>query len=262
MFSLAVVVAAKVLAAVVPSPQTPERSPAKTAMLSLMGQKGPDFKANDQKPRLEQMRQDFLDDKVFRAAELNRARLCTVFCLTMSTQPVMDGAESLMVKFFRSGDPGEWGKLLSLLVFLSWGPILDSLNSNALERRQKDPEVVSYEFDPLSLNEGSSKAPSKVQRRMEAIERQFDRPAKLAIFFYLLELVAANTSLLRESRMAIAELRNVVMHEGDLHVLLEKSTAACLQVGCNMADIEHDFGSISDKVEQFFSKFDRTVQAD
>jgi hypothetical protein len=152
--------------------------------------------------------------------------------------------------------------LLSLIVFLSWGPILDSLNSNALESRKKDSEVASFEFDPLSLNKPSSWDSSKVRRRIEAIERQFDRPAKLAIFLYLLELVAANTSMLRESRMAIAEMQNVLMHEGDVYVLLEKSTAACLQVGCNMADIGHDFDSISNKFQQFFSHFDSTSSAD
>jgi hypothetical protein len=278
MFSLAVVVAAKAFGAVVRRPQSSERRRSKTAMFSIMGS-GTDSEEGALKPRLERMKQSLLDDKVFRAAELNRARLCTIFCVAMSTKPIMDGAESLMVQCFRSGDHAEWGKLLSFLGYLSWGPILDSLNSNALERRQKDSEVMSGVFDPLNLYEGSSKVrllaarrkavpgefdllyegSSKVRRRMEAIERQFERPAKLAIFFYLVELVAANTSVLRESRMAIAELRNVVMHEGDVQVLLEKSTAACLQVGCNVADIGHDVGSISNKFEQFFSEFDRTL---
>lgn len=202
-------------------------------------------------------RRALLDDNVFRAAELNRARLCMLFCVAMSTQPVMDGAESLMVELFHAGDPGEWGKLLSLLVYLSWGPILDQANSSAIESRPKNAEVVLDKFDPLSLGDGSS----KVRRRLEAVDRQFGRPAKLAVFLYLLELIAANTSVLRESQMAISELRNVVAHEGDLQVLIEKLTAACLQLDCNVTDIEHDFDSISDKIGRFLSDVDRPGQA-
>jgi hypothetical protein len=280
MLSLAVVVAAKALgavAALVPESQekkrwaTAPRGPRwlgslgrqaaeKTAMLSVMGS-DPGPKRRGLKPRLKQRGRALLDDNVFRAAELNRARLCTIFCVAMSTQPVMDGAESLLAKLFRAGDPAEWGKFLSLLVYLSWGPILDSLNSSTIEQRQEDAAVVSgeFEFDPLSIRKGES----KVRRRVEAIERQFEHPAKLAIFFYLLELVAANTSVLRESRMAISELSNVVMHEGDLHVLLEKSTAACLQVGCNVTDIGHDFDSIASRLAELLLKFDPSVaQAD
>jgi len=77
----------------------------------------------------------------------------------------------------------------------------------------------------------------------------------------LLELIAANTSVLRESQMAISELRNVVAHEGDLQVLIEKLTAACLQLDCNVTDIEHDFDSISDKIGRFLPDVDRPGQA-
>jgi hypothetical protein len=276
MFSLALVAAAQAFSAVARRPErrriirihepredpAPERAEAepdrsKIAMLSFMGRNS-DLKKGALKPRLKRVQRALLDDNVFRAAELNRARLCTIFCVAMSTQPVMDRAETLLGHLFRAGDQGEWEKLLSLFVYLSWGPILDTINRNALEReRQKDSEV-SMEFDPLNIN----KEKSKVRRRMESIERQFERPAKIAIFFYLLELVFADTSVLRESRMAITELRNVVMHDGDLHVLLEKSAAACLQVGCNVSDIGHDVDSISNKFVQFLPHFDHTVRAD
>ena len=44
-------------------------------------------------------------------------------------------------------------------------------------------------------------------------------------------------------------------------VLIEKLTAACLQLDCNVTDIEHDFDSISDKIGRFLPDVDRPGQA-
>jgi hypothetical protein len=239
-----------------------------------------------------------LDEKALRSAELNRARLCVIFCAGFAIDPLVDYADGVVGTLVHR-DPESLRKFLAFAAYISWGPVLDSVvsetrdkdpwlqrlarvharaerqraalarkeGSGAEQREDKPAEEEILEFNPLGfeLQDPTWIGDEKVQRRIKAIQRQFDQPAKLAIMLYLFELLAANTSVLRESRMAISEVCNVLEHEGDWQVLVEKGGAACVQVIGNVKDIQQDAVSIVNQVRELIGNLmrnDSHVQID
>jgi hypothetical protein len=264
----------------------------KVAMLSFMeGSKLPENNVIDKFTHL-------LDEKALRSAELNRARLCVIFCAGFAIDPLVDYADGVVGTLVHR-DPESLRKFLAFAAYISWGPVLDSVvsetrdkdpwlqrlarvharaerqraalarkeGSGAEQREDKPAEEEILEFNPLGfeLQDPTWIGDEKVQRRIKAIQRQFDQPAKLAIMLYLFELLAANTSVLRESRMAISEVCNVLEHEGDWQVLVEKGGAACVQVIGNVKDIQQDAVSIVNQVRELIGNLmrnDSHVQID
>jgi hypothetical protein len=133
------------------------------------------------------------------------------------------------------------------------------------------------DFDPLGLrktkcvvNEAARRAvdrfsedhsPSKTRafadpeaspsKRLRLVEREFERPAAMLVFLYVLELLASNTCVLRETSMIFDAVGNLAMYglDGDIQVLLEKWLQSALEVSGNVHDMLHSFPLLSSKVD-------------
>jgi hypothetical protein len=92
-------------------------------------------------------------------------------------------------------------------------------------------------------------SPSK---RLRVVEREFERPAAILIFLYVLELLASNTCVLRETSLifdALSTLSGEAGLEGDLQLLVEKGLRTVLETGGNLKDMLHSFPLLEHKVD-------------
>jgi hypothetical protein len=231
-----------------------------------------------------------LDEDAYKEMELKRARIGILSAVAYLTIPA-DSVGSALTNFLHlppMNTPEDMllglsmGNTVALVLFLISVPkcaiLADYWNSVKEQCEEECCELnLDDNFDPLGLrqtrcmvNEAARRAkdkflednsPTKLQRiadpdaspskRLRSIEKQFEQPAAMLIFLYLLELLASNTCVLRETSMIFDAIGNIVIHgmEGDIQFCVEKWLKTALEVGGNVHDMLHSVPSLASKVD-------------
>jgi hypothetical protein len=232
-----------------------------------------------------------LDEDAFKELELKRARIAVLTAVAWQTIPDGIGPAvknvfhtdlpAMDVPFGLST-----GNAIALVLFLIsipkcalLGDYWNSVVEHCEEECVLDLDDLDGEnrFDPLGLRQKEcvvkeaakrtinkfteDNSPTKLHRfadpdgsprkRLRALEREFERPAAMLIFLYVLEMLASNTCVLRESSMIFDALSSLFIHgmEGDIQLVVEKWLASILEVSGNLKDMLHSVPSLSSKVD-------------